>query len=63
MKFPFALALCAFAALAHGGAPARCRYAGAETVVVTTRDPGDTRTLTLRLASGGGYATTLSLKP
>ena len=34
-----------------------------ETVVETTRDLGDTRTLTLRLAPGGGYAATLSLKP
>ena len=33
-----------------------------ETVVETTRDLGDTRTLTLRLAPGGGYAATLSLK-
>lgn len=31
-----------------------------ETVVETTRDLGDTRTLTLRLSPGGGYAATLS---
>ena len=31
-------------------------------MVETTRDLGDTRTLTLRLAPGGGYAATLSLK-
>ena len=34
-----------------------------ETVVETTRDLGDTRTLTLHLAPGGGYAATLSQKP
>ena len=37
--------------------------AAPETVVETTRDLGDTRTLTLRLAPGGGYAATVSLKP
>jgi hypothetical protein len=35
--------------------------AAPETVIETTRDLGDTRTLTLHLASGGGYAATLSL--
>ncbi|HSI07959.1 MAG TPA: glycoside hydrolase family 97 protein [Rariglobus sp.] len=37
--------------------------AAPETVVETTRDLGDTRTLTLRLSPSGGYAATLSLKP
>ncbi|MBW8780311.1 MAG: glycoside hydrolase family 97 protein [Verrucomicrobia bacterium] len=37
--------------------------AAPETVVETTRNLGDTRTLTLRLAPGGGYAATLSVKP
>ena len=36
--------------------------AAPETVVETTRNLGDTRTLTLRLAPGGGYAATLSRK-
>ncbi len=36
--------------------------AAPETVVETTRNLGDTRTLTLRLAPGGGYAATLSVK-
>jgi len=37
--------------------------AAPETVVETTRDLGDTRKLTLRLAPDGGYAATLSQKP
>jgi len=37
--------------------------AAPETVVETTRDLGDTRTLTLRLSPDGGYAASLSPKP